>query len=207
MPQCSTWVTILAALSLSGCAAEDEASGRARETGYRGVLADEQGPLPSFVLDNVRGGRFDFRAEAEGHAVLLFFGYTHCPDICPVHMAGLAEILGDFPWGLRERVKVVFVTVDPERDTPERMDEWLSNFDPSFVGLRGTKEETDRIQIELGLPPSVRMPAPVDTIIAHASSVLGIAMDGTRLQYPFGTRQVDWRHDIPKLANWDPEGS
>ncbi len=207
MPRWSLWSAVLVALGLAGCAAEDEAAGRARATGYRGVLADEQGPPPSFVLDNVRGGRFDFQVETEGKAALLFFGYTHCPDICPVHMAGLAEILGDFPWDLRERVKVVFVTVDPERDTPERIDEWLSNFDPSFVGLWGTKEETDRIQIGLGLPASVPMPAPVDTVIAHSSIVLGIAVDGTRLVYPFGTRQVDWRHDIPKLANWDPEGS
>ncbi|HSG47004.1 MAG TPA: SCO family protein, partial [Longimicrobiales bacterium] len=75
----------------------------------------------SFTLTDTRGRPFDFRAETDGHITLLFFGYTFCPDICPVHMATLAAALTELDPGVRQDVRVVFVTVDPQRDTPERL--------------------------------------------------------------------------------------
>jgi protein SCO1/2 len=100
-------------------------------------------------------------------------------------------------------MKVVFVTTDPERDTPERMRDWLGSFDPDFIGLTGEKSVVDSIQLSLGLPPSIYEPPDEDGfyVVGHASQVLGFSADGTvRVIYPFGTRQSDWMHDIPRLA-------
>lgn len=86
-------------------------------------------------------GRPRTLADFQGRAVVLFFGFTHCPDVCPTTLAELATIkqrLG--PAG--ERLQTVFVTVDPERDTPELLKAYMANFDPSFVALRGTPEQT-----------------------------------------------------------------
>ena len=75
-----------------------------------------------------------------GKVVVLFFGFTQCPDVCPTTMSELVEVrkaLG----ADGERVQAVFVTVDPERDTPEVLKAYMANFDPSFVGLSGTPEQ------------------------------------------------------------------
>ena len=82
---------------------------------------------------------------------LLFFGYTYCPDVCPIHMANIAAVKKKLPPDVASRLKVVFVTTDPERDTPERITQWLSHFDRSFIGLTGTLEEVNEIQRAIGL--------------------------------------------------------
>ena len=173
-------------------------------TEYRGVLL-EPGARPEFTLTDVDGDPFSFRERTKDQLVLLFFGYTHCPDICPVHMAGIAAVLQDLPWAERDRIRVVFVSTDPERDTPERLREWLGGFDPSFIGLRGDMDEVNRIQAELGLPTTVRLEDPADGTAAyevgHAAQVLVFGADDVRLAYPFGTRQADWKRDLPLLVS------
>jgi protein SCO1/2 len=86
-------------------------------------------------------GRARTLADFKGKVTVVFFGYTQCPDVCPTTMAELARIkqaLG----ADGERVQGVFVTVDPERDTPEVLKAYVTNFDPSFVALRGSPEQT-----------------------------------------------------------------
>lgn len=191
---------------LLGCgptAERHEAAERARSTGFRGIVLAEPMSAPAFTLTDTRGRDFHFRAETAGRVTLLFFGYTHCPDVCPVQVANVAAVLDDLPFAQRSRFRVVFVTTDPERDTAERLRSWLDRFDPSFVGLRGEPEEVNRIQEALGLPPAVVQESP-DTekyLVGHASQLLVISPDGrARLAYPFGTRQADWAHDLPLLA-------
>lgn len=79
--------------------------------------------------------------EFQGRVVVVFFGFTQCPDVCPttlVELAAVRQRLGE----RGQRVQGVFVTVDPERDTPELLQAYVANFDPSFVALRGTPEQT-----------------------------------------------------------------
>lgn len=79
-----------------------------------------------------------------GHVVVVFFGFTQCPDVCPTTLTELAEakrLLG--PDG--DKLRAVFITVDPERDTPEVLKAYMGNFDPSFVALRGSPEETAQV--------------------------------------------------------------
>jgi protein SCO1/2 len=86
-------------------------------------------------------------ADFRGKAVVLFFGFTHCPDVCPTTLADMAQVkrkLGP----LGERVQVLFVTVDPERDTQDKLARYVPAFDPSFLGLRGDPEATRAVAKE-----------------------------------------------------------
>jgi protein SCO1/2 len=86
-------------------------------------------------------GREVTDADFKGEPFLVFFGYTHCPDVCPAVLFEISQVLKAM--GDDKRIKALFITVDPERDTPAVMKEYLSSFDPRIVGLSGTREETD----------------------------------------------------------------
>jgi protein SCO1/2 len=121
-------------------------------------------------------------------------------------MANIAAVLADLDYADRARIRVVFVTTDPERDTPGRLREWLDRFDRSFVGLRGSEAEVNAIQAALHLPAAVRQPSGPGPLpgaygVGHAAQVIAFTADGrARVVYPFGTRQSDWAHDLPRLV-------
>lgn len=99
-----------------------------------------------FRLNDVEG-RTRTLADFRGKVVVMFFGYTQCPDVCPTTMTDMAEVkrrLG--PDG--ERLQVIFVTLDPDRDTPQVLAEYVPAFDPSFIALRGSLEETAAVAKE-----------------------------------------------------------
>ena len=86
-------------------------------------------------------GRLRTLGDFKGKVTVVFFGYTQCPDVCPTTMAELAEVKRSLG-AQGERVQGVFVTIDPERDTPALLKAYLRNFDPGFVALRGSPEQT-----------------------------------------------------------------
>jgi protein SCO1/2 len=197
---------LLAALLQPGCGEAPEAGGREPRPApaFRGRVLAEAVPRPDFTLLDTAGDPYDFLEETRGKTALLFFGYTHCPDVCPVHMGNLAAVLEDVGYERRREVEVVFVSTDPERDSPERIRSWLDRFDHSFVGLRGDRALVDSLQRSLGLPPSVLEPRAGDGsyAVGHAAQVLAFSPDGpARVVYPFGTRQADWAHDLPLLVS------
>lgn len=167
----------------------------------RGIPLPEPFEKPPAILVDTEGRFWDLRAETEGQLTFLFFGYTHCPDVCPVHMGNLAAALDHLGSAVRRRTTVVFVTTDPERDTPERIRAWLDRWDRAFVGLRGTEEEVAGIQAALKLPRSVKEApdAEGNYMVGHAAQVVAFAPDGRTVLYPFGIRAADWVHDIPLL--------
>lgn len=85
-------------------------------------------------------GRRDVARDPDAGITLLYVGYTNCDDICPTHMAMIARALDELPPEVRTRVRVIFITADPERDTPATLREWLDRFDASFIGLTGDPE-------------------------------------------------------------------
>lgn len=194
-----------------GASAGDGAAARERATGYRGVALERPVPKPDVVLTDTRGRPFPLREETRGSVTLLFVGYTHCPDVCPAQMANLAAVYEGLPPDVRRRVEVLFVTADPERDDPERLRSWLDRFHPSFVGLRASASRVDSLQRRLGLAPAVRRRDRTGTAgryaVDHSSAVLAFTPDDTaHVAYPFGTRQRDWAHDLPRLVKkgWEP---
>lgn len=158
------------------------------------------------VLPDVDGRPWDFRAETEGRIALLFFGYTYCPDVCPIHMATLAAALGELGPERRGAVDVVFVTVDPERDTPERLRSWLSTFDPMFVGLRGTPEEIEEALAFFRYPPPEHSDEGAVYTVGHPALVYAYTPDGlTHVMYPPETTRAAWLRDLNLLLSypWD----
>lgn len=192
------------ALAACGGRGADKGEAFAVTSGFRGVLSDPPREKPDFTLTDFNGAPFNFREATAGKVTLLFFGYTHCPDICPLHVANVAAVLKKLPFESRDAIRFVFVTTDPARDTPARLKEWLGTFDPSFIGLRGTEEEVNRILYTLRLPPIQKDTASSDAagyLVGHAAQVLAFGIDGkARLEYPFGIRQEDWMQDLPRLA-------
>jgi protein SCO1/2 len=140
---------------------------------------------------------------------LLYFGYTHCPDVCPTHMANIAGALQQLPPTVDSHIKVVFVTTDPARDTPAVLRTWLDHFDPSFVGLTGTMAQIQAAAAASGLPPSI-----IDTTdrlpdgsysVEHAAEVDAFTSDNLdHVVYPSGYTEKDWVNDLPKLVKGWP---
>lgn len=138
-------------LALATCAPTEEGSRLAAVTENLSASPVMQPrDLPVVTLTDQNGEPFELRAEARGKVTLLYFGYTHCPDICPITMASTARALSRLEPEEREQVLPVFVTLDPARDSPERMEEWLAGMDSTFVGLTGTQEEVDDAVEQLG---------------------------------------------------------
>lgn len=163
-------------------------------------------PRPDFVAQR-DGAPFDFRAETNGTLTFLFFGYTHCPDVCPLHMNNLASAIRGLPDRVRSQVRVVFVTTDPERDTPERLRSWLGNFDSSFVGLSGDLTRLNAVQQSLGMPPAMRdqEPAKDGYTVSHGAHLWAFTPDDSaHVVYPLGLKTEDLAADIPKLLRLWP---
>src|SRR5215813_9518697 len=119
---------------------------------YRGGLVTPPLPKPRFTLTDTSSASFDFREKTQGYVTLLFFGYTRCPDQCPLHMANIAMALKKLPTSVADRVKVVFVTTDPARDSPNVLRAWLKHFDERFIGLTGSEAAIEGAQRAAGVP-------------------------------------------------------
>jgi len=101
-------------------------------------------PQRDFVLHDQDGKIFQLK-DHRGQVVLLFFGYTTCPDVCPTTLSKLARVYSLLGPQARSKVLTVFVTIDPARDSPEKLKEYLQYFDINAVGLSGTKKEIDAV--------------------------------------------------------------
>ena len=169
---------------------------------YRGGLVTPPLPKPHFVLTDTSGARFDFWNRTRGSITLLFFGYTNCPDECPMHMANLGAALKRLPPGIAGQVKLVFVTTDANRDTPVELRQWLDHFDKRFVGLTGTTAALDAAQKAAGVPPAQKTDPRNGTYsLTHANFVVAYTKDNLgHVIYPGGVSQEDWIHDLPLLV-------
>lgn len=201
---------LLALATACGTGPGERAAAETARPELRGTLLEPAWDKPDFTMPDTDGRPFDFRAGTDGFVTLLFFGYTHCPDVCPIHMANIAAVLRDLDYADRSQIRVVFVTTDPERDTAAVVRAWLDRFDRSFIGLRGTKADVDSVQAALRLPAAIRQPSrpgplPGAYAVGHAAQVVAFTADGrARVVYPFGTRQSDWAHDLPLLVAGGP---
>ena len=166
---------------------------------YNGAVIDPPVEMADFALDADSGpvSLSDF----QGKYVALFFGYTHCQDICPTTMADLnyaVKDLGD----PADDIQVLFVSVDWKRDTPEAASEYARVFNPAFVGLGGTKEEIDSVTSEYGI---YYLFGPADAQgnyeVEHTTSVLVLDRSGNLiLTWPQGTPAEQIKQDVRTLV-------
>jgi protein SCO1 len=171
---------------------------------YHGGLVSPPLPKPKFTLTDTSGASFDFRAKTEGFVTLLFFGYAHCPDICPLQMHMIADALRKLPPASAAQFKVVFVTTDFAHDTPVALRTYLDRFNKGFIGLTGTEEALQAAQVAANLPPAKKGAVQPDGQyeIGHSAFVLAYTKDNlAHLIYPAGMKTEDWVHDLPFLVS------
>ena len=152
------------------------------------------------------GGRTDLASLQSGRLLLLYFGYTHCPDVCPTTMADLAGALRSLPPADQDLVQVVFVTSDPTRDTPAVMRAWLANFDGGlarpFVGLTASSREIDAVARTLHIliaPPVHHKNGSVT--VDHGAETIAFHDGRAQVLWSSGTSSSDYAADIQMLAS------
>lgn len=130
-----------ATLTLSACGSGDSKDPVAvvsEDTATKAAtVLDTPFEKPDLVLTDTHGKKYDFRAETKGRPTLIYFGYTHCPDICPLTMNNIAVAKKSLSKAQQDKLLVVFVTTDPARDTASELGKWLKGIDTQFVGLTG----------------------------------------------------------------------
>lgn len=170
-------ILLAALVSLAACASERQ---------LHGVMIDPPREIASFAFTLPSGAAMNTAPEA-GRPMVLFFGYTHCPDVCPTTLADwkrAAQKLGKDA----ARVRFVFVSVDPERDTPAAADRYAKQFDTTFVGVSGDSTTTARIMNEFGVAAARESGTDsTNYSVSHSGSAFLVDAKGRLVaMYPFG---------------------
>lgn len=158
---------------------------------------------PEFTLRGSDGKDLNL-ARYRGKVVLLAFGYTSCTEVCPVTLSILAQARRKLG-ALAGDVQVVYITVDPERDSVARMHSYLGGFDPSFMGGTGTAGELAAVRSVYGITVGSRVPMPGGYLLSHSSFTYLIDREGRlRALMPFGHDAADFAHDLRLLLQPAP---
>jgi|SRR5579862_2865230 len=187
-------ISLLAFTVVSASAAACE-----RKAPQHGMVVTDAQPAPALALRDADGRAFDVAAE-RGHTVLLYFGYTHCPDVCPATLADFARahrMLGRDG----NRMHFVFVSVDPERDTPAVAASYARQFDSTFTGLAASAADVEAIKAAWGFAVAKEeMPGMAGYGVSHPAGVFVIDRDG-KLRFVFapGTTAEDLAADLKLL--------
>lgn len=167
---------------------------------FRGTsYAEPIPPAPEIVLTKADGTTFRLSNQRE-KIVLLFFGYTSCPDVCPTTLAEMKQVM-DLLRDDAQQVQVVFVSVDPERDDPEKIQSYANHFHSSFLGLTGTEAELTPIWSGYSIVREVvESDSALGNIINHTARLFLVDTQGNlRLSYAYQTPVEDIVHDIKLL--------
>lgn len=162
---------------------------------FHGTVIQSPEPSHDFTLTSANGdvSLSDFR----GKVVLIYFGYTFCPDVCPGTLGNVAQALRDM--GTKaEDVQLIMVSLDPERDTPEKLAEYMGHFHPSFIGITGTKEELDKVASLYGIYYQKNEGSnATGYLIDHTATLLVLDREGyLKLVFPYGVTAQDIADDL-----------
>ena len=201
---------VLTGCGSSGSSAKADGTGDAaavanvsgNQSAKSATLLDTPFAKPHLVLTDNHGKPFDLVKQTAGYATLVFFGYTHCPDVCPTTMSDIALAKSRLSKADQARLRVVFVSSDPTRDTPARLTEWLGAMDPSFIGLTGTFSVIQAAARSLGVaiePPVKEKDGSIT--VTHGAEVLAFwpKDDKAHVLYLAGTTAAEYQHDLPKI--------
>lgn len=170
---------------------------------WNGAAYDPPRQGVEFTLTDVNGEPMS-TSELEGKVVMLYFGYTYCPDFCLQTLTDFQRVkqaLGNDA----DNVAFVMVSVDPARDTPERMEEYLAFFDPEFIGLTGSEDELTPVKQEFGITTMERDATPEADgfyYVDHSTKTYVLNADGElALEYPFGVTADEMTEDVRHLLD------
>ncbi|HIE53647.1 MAG TPA: SCO family protein [Chromatiaceae bacterium] len=166
---------------------------------YHGSTISSSQPMTNFTLTGPGGepvSLIDYRDKV----VLIYFGYTFCPDVCPATMVELKAAMAELG-NKADDVQVIMITLDPERDTWEVLQEYVQHFNPNFIGLTGTEEEIVTVTAPFGIFFE-KEEGTVETgyLLAHTATVAALDRDGKlRLLFPFETPGEEIAQDVKQL--------
>jgi protein SCO1/2 len=174
---------------------------RIRPYSFHGMVMQSPMQATDFTLPSQNGQPVSLQ-DFEGKIVLLYFGYTTCPDVCPTTLADIhvaREALGK----RADEVQVIMITVDPERDTQEVMADYMSHFDSSFIGLTGTPEQIAQVATYYGIfYEKQEGDSALGYLVDHTATVMVIDREGyLRVVFPFGTAAQDIASDLKYLLS------
>lgn len=173
--------------------------------GMHGAVLTEQYVVPDVTLTDTAGGSFSLTEDTTDDITLVFFGYTHCPDICQIVMADITSALARLEESQRERVGVLFVTSDPARDDPATLREYLDRFDPGFEGATGDLATIVAAANDLGvaIEKGRRLPSG-GYEVAHGTQIVAVdEHDRSPLVWVEGTSA---QHLAEDLTTWLTDG-
>jgi len=165
-------------------------------------MLDNPYQAPDIALTDTDGEPYSLAADTDKRLTLVFFGFTHCPDICGIVMGSLAGAMNRLDDEERDDVDVVFVTTDPARDDPSVLRSYLDRYDPGFIGLTGDLESI----IEVGEPLAVyvndgkKLPSGGYDLGSHSTQIMGIdSSDEAPVYWDERTSQAEFAADIQTL--------
>jgi len=167
---------------------------------YNGQVIDSKDPVTNFTLTGP-GGESVSLVDFRDKVVILYFGYTFCPDVCPATMVELRTAMEELG-RQADDVQVLMVSLDPERDTPEVLEKYVAHFNPSFIGLTGTEDEVIAASAPLGIfYEKEEGSAASGYLVNHTATVMVLDKRGhLRLLYPFGTEGEAMAADLRHLT-------
>jgi protein SCO1/2 len=199
----------LAVAALAGCSLEKASSRDTSEDpsiaagDWGGELVEPGLERPDVTFTDMNGEPFPFREKTEGRFSILFFGYTNCPDVCPIFLGSIARAIESIGTGPGSDPQVLFVGVDVARDTPEQLRTYLGRIHPTFLGLTGPEDVIAEANRQVFNPPIEIEQADDggEYLVGHSSRVFPFLEDGlAHRTYPSNTRQQVWTEDLPRLA-------
>jgi len=162
---------------------------------FHGTVIQSPEPSFDFTLTSMNGdvSLSDYR----GKLVLIYFGYTFCPDICPATLANVGQALREIG-AKAEDVQLIMISLDPERDTPEKLAEYVAHFYPSFIGITGSDEKLAEITSLYGIfYEKHEGTAATGYLIDHTATLLVIDREGyLKLVFPFGVTTEEIADDL-----------
>jgi len=162
---------------------------------FHGTVIQSPEPSYNFTLSSAKGdvSLSDYR----GKVVLLYFGYTFCPDICPGTLANAAQALRNMDKNADD-VQLIMVSLDPGRDTPEKLAEYTGHFYPSFIGITGTKEQIDEIAALYGIYYKINEGSEATGyLIDHTATMMVLDREGyLKLVFPYGVTSEEIADDL-----------
>jgi protein SCO1/2 len=166
---------------------------------YKGSVLEPPLPIPDFELNDTNNQSFHL-SDVESDITLIYFGYTFCPDVCPLTLADVKTALTNLEG--RERVKLIFITVDPERDTPEVLARYLNAFDPEFIGLTDDFEKIEAMMKPFGAyaEKDETTDSAAGYLVSHTARLYLVNPQRELLMtYPFQFEPEDLRSDLAYL--------
>ncbi|MER5357361.1 SCO family protein [Streptomyces sp. NPDC002785] len=197
-----------AALTLSACGSSDAGAKKpiadvsVQAKTKAATVLDQPFTKPDLVLTDTHGKKYDLRERTKGKPTLIYFGYTNCPDVCPLVMSNIAIAKKSLPKADQDKLHVVFVTTDPERDTPSSLGSWLKSQDASFTGLTGDFPTIQAGARQIGIGIDAPKKEKDGTVVSmHGSQVIAFSpkTDKGYLVYSEDTSPDDYANDLPEI--------